>query len=424
MRTVSAQTDSKIPTTYIDVIYLTNKPDVPGEIRRLFRQKQLSYFRVSISQCSLVRERADLVGTVVIDASEAEIADDRDLGGVIESLEMQNVGVILLTDTVQLPVRSFSLAPVESSFSMARKVESMAVDDLWVRVSLNLSQRQLRSKSTVKTTAGRNGHGAVFGNRLTRQLEVTGALVDNLTEQLRMAGLVQRDFLPSQLPNTDEVRWACAFLPAEWVSGDMYDIARVDEEHIGFYVADAVGHAMPAALLTIFVKQALVMRETVGNNYRVFSPVEVMTNLNAKMTSQRLSGYQFATCCYCLLNTETLRLSFARAGHPYPILLRPGDPPEQLQVRGSLLGVFENAEYVQQNVQLEPGDKLLLYSDGAESFIGGFDDQRGFCFTDEFRELAELSVPEMVDRLTQLGKSKAIDPAEIDDITIVGLELL
>ena len=98
------------------------------------------------------------------------------------------------------------------------------------------------------------------------------AFADNMAEQLRMAGLVQRDFLPSQLPNSDRLRWAAIFLPAEWVSGDIYDIVRIDEQHIGFYVVDVVGHGMPAALLTIFLKQALVMRETTGNSYRIFSP--------------------------------------------------------------------------------------------------------------------------------------------------------
>lgn len=191
------------------------------------------------------------------------------------------------------------------------------------------------------------------------------ALADDLTEQLRMAGLVQRDFLPGQFPECERLRWSTVFMPAEWVSGDIYDIARIDEDHIGFYVADVVGHGMPAALLTIFLKQAMVLRETIGNEYRVFEPTEVMENLNKKMTAQQLSGHKFVTCCYCLLDIKTLKLTYCRAGHPYPILIRPGEAPMQLEVRGSLLGVFDNAEYMQQTIQLEPGDKLILYSDAA-----------------------------------------------------------
>jgi len=253
---------------------------------------------------------------------------------------------------------------------------------------------------------------------------MTGALVDNLAEQLRLAGLVQQDFLSTKLPNCNEAHWATNFLPAEWVSGDIYDIVRIDEQHIGFYVADVVGHGMPAALLTIFLKQALVMRETSENNYRILSPAEVMKNLNVRMAAQKLSGYQFATCCYCLLNIKTLQLTYARAGHPYPILIRPQERPQQLEIRGSLLGIFEQAEYIQQTIQLQPGDKVLLYSDGAEPFIGSLDDQTSFNFGEEFCEIKDLPIVEMMDRFNTLAQTKKIDPTEVDDITVVGLEIL
>ena len=250
------------------------------------------------------------------------------------------------------------------------------------------------------------------------------AFVDSLLEQLRLGGLVQRDFLPSHLPNSEDVRWAVAFLPAQWVSGDIYDIARINERDIGFYVADAVGYSVPAALLTIFIKASLRMSQITDRSHRVLPPCEVLKSLNEKMAGQKLSGYQFVTCCYCLLDRETLQLTFARGGHPYPILLRKGQPPRQLEARGSLLGVFENAEFVQQTVQLEKGDRLLLYSDGAESLIGRLHDKEGFQYTDEFLALTDSPITEIVDRLTEMATHREPNPAEIDDLTIVGLQLL
>jgi sigma-B regulation protein RsbU (phosphoserine phosphatase) len=213
-------------------------------------------------------------------------------------------------------------------------------------------------------------------------------------------------------------------LPAEWVSGDIYNAVRIDEKHLGFYVADVVGHGMPAALLTIFLKQALVMRTTVDNTYHIYSPAEVMKNLNKRMATQKLSGYQFATCCYCLLNTETLEMTFARAGHPYPVLLRRGEEPKQLEVRGSLLGVFKEAEYFEDKIQLKPGDKILLYSDGAEPFIGNYDDLTGFHFMKEFVDLKDLQIIEMMDKFNMIAQNQNIDPSEVDDITTLGLEVL
>ena len=80
-------------------------------------------------------------------------------------------------------------------------------------------------------------------------------------------------------------------------------------------------------------------------------------------------------------------MTFARAGHPYPVLLRRGQEPKQLEVRGSLFGVFKEAEYSEDKIQLEQGDKILLYSDGTEPFIGTYDDLTGFHFMKESLEL-------------------------------------
>jgi len=424
MVNVESQNGVGVLKSFTDVLYLTNQSETPPELRRLLKRKKLSWLTLAIDKYSQIRDRLDLVGTAVIDVEGLDTAQQQKLPQVIESLESEKIGVVLLTNRVEMPVRSFSLAPSTSSFSMMSKMESVSVDDLWVRISMNLAYRKKSDGIAVKPAGPPLKMQRLYKNNLAEQLHMTGALVDNLAEQLRLAGLVQQDFLPTHLPSTDSIKWAAAFMPAEWVSGDIYDVARIDERHVGFYVADVVGHGLPAALLTIFLKQALVMRETIESNYRIFRPADVVKNLNVRMAAQKLSGYQFATCCYCLLNTETLKLTYCRAGHPYPILMRRGTEPEQLEARGSLLGVFDQAEFVEQTVQLEPGDKLLVYSDGSDRFIGGYDDEVGFRFTDEFRELSKLSISEITDKLTTFAHKETVDVSEVDDITGVGLEIL
>ena len=248
-------------------------------------------------------------------------------------------------------------------------------------------------------------------------------LHEDTAEQLEMAGQVQRNFLPSRLPNTERIRWAAMFRPAQWVSGDIYDITRLDETHIGFYLADAVGHSMPAALLTIFLKQATVMRQTLGNHYRIFEPDEVVTNLNEKMTQQEFSGCLFATCCYGLLNIKTLELRTARAGHPYPVLIRNGSPMS-LQSRGGLLGVFAEAKYEKQSVILQPGDKLFIYSDGGEPIIGSAQDDGTFAFGKAFRSIAQMPIEDMIQAYDEMARHHHFRPGELDDVTAIGLEIL
>ncbi|MFH1371073.1 MAG: PP2C family protein-serine/threonine phosphatase [Planctomycetota bacterium] len=414
----------ELKKSFIDVLYMTNQKQMPLEIKRLLKERNLSHRLLRIDKFADVRGKLGLVGTVIVDAQDSDSGQQQKLARIIETLEMENIGVILITDRVRVPVKSFSLSPVKSSFTMSGTTEAVSVDELWTRVSVNLAYRKKSDGMAVKPAIPPKQIQTIYKNKLAEQLSMTGAMVDNLTEQLRLAGLVQQDFLPTQMPNSDRIKWATVFLPAEWVSGDIYNVVRIDEKYIGFYVADVVGHGMPAALLTIFLKQALVMRTTVENTYHIFSPAEVMKNLNNRMSTQKLSGYQFATCCYCLLNTETLELAYARAGHPYPIFLRPGEEPKQLEVRGSLLGVFKDADYTADTIQLQPGDKIVLYSDGAESFIGSFDDLTGFHFTDEFCELKDLSVIEMMDRFNSIAQNQNIDPSEVDDITAIGLEVI
>ncbi|MHC4744780.1 MAG: PP2C family protein-serine/threonine phosphatase, partial [Planctomycetota bacterium] len=291
--------------TFTDVLFLTNREQMPSGLRKLLKNKKLSWVVLAIDKFAQIRDRLALVGTAVIDAEGLDTSKQQRLSQIIESLESEKIGVVLLTNPIEMPVKSFSLAPSQSSFSMAGNAESISVDDLWTRISMNLAYRKKSDGMTVKPAGPPSRLQTLHRNNLAEQLQMTEALVDNLAEQLRLAGLVQQDFLPAQLPNTERLKWSAVFQPAEWVSGDIYDVVRIDDSHTGFYIADAVGHGLPAALLTIFLKQAIVMSHTVENDYRIFPPVEVVKNLNIRMAAQKLSGYQFATCCYCLLNTET-----------------------------------------------------------------------------------------------------------------------
>jgi phosphoserine phosphatase RsbU/P len=421
------QEESRIEalTEFTDVAFLTDRSAPPAEVRKLFKRKKLSFRVMPLDGYHTIHAKPNLIGTVVIDAEGMNVDSDQTLARILETMERDNIGTILLTQKIKRVVRSFSLASTDSSFSVsANGVESMTLDALWARISVNLADRTSQNVGVaVKPPISPSPIEKTLANQPTDQPQAPSALMGNLTEQLRLAGLVQRDFLPAQLPSCAEAQWATSFIPAEWVSGDIYDIARVDEQHIGFYIADAVGHSMPAALLTIFIKQALAMRETANNSYRIFPPKEVVRNLNLKMISQKLSGYQFVTCCYCLLNVRTKQMAFARGGHPYPILLRDGEAPKQLEVRGSLLGVFDNAEFDQQVVQLQSGDKVLLYSDGAESIIGALDDQTTFQFSREFLELKDASITEVVDGLTEISRNNILEPSEVDDFTLVGLQI-
>ncbi|MHC4187106.1 MAG: PP2C family protein-serine/threonine phosphatase, partial [Planctomycetota bacterium] len=333
MPSLKTTTLTEAPSRFTDVLYMTNQGSIPPDIKGLLRKGKLSFLVLPIDEFYRVRNRLGLVGTAVIDVDTLDVIQQKKLPQIVEKMESNGVGAILLEDYTELQQENGG----KVKHPLKEKMESATIDDLWVRISLNLAYRSKKDNEVSGQSSDLmlDDTFTSMGD-LTQQLCVTETLVDNLAEQLRLAGSVQRDFLPTSLPESEKVNWANVFLPAEWVSGDIYDVVRIDENHIGFYIADVVGHGIPAALLTIFLKQALIMRQTVDNSYHIFSPKEVMKNLNTRMTTQKFSGYQFATCCYCLLDTMSLELTYSRAGHPYPIRISSDNKPEQLEIEGPL----------------------------------------------------------------------------------------
>jgi hypothetical protein len=384
-------------TASIDVLFVTNQLRIPGQIKQLLDEKNLSWGKVTVEGFAELAEDLKNIGTVIADTTEVTEILRPEFCRTIQKLESRSIGAILFNNKIDFPF---------SNFKLATYLESLSIDEIWGRIETNIAY----CKSLLNTP-------------VNIPPESTD-LAEDTAEQLKMAGQVQRNFLPRRLPQSDRIHWSTIFVPADWVSGDIYDITRLDEHHIGFYVADAVGHSMPAALLTMFVKHTMRMRETRDNDYQIFTPAKVIGNLNAQMVEQDLAGCLFATCCYCLLNIDTMTATFARAGHPYPVLIRKGQKPLQLENRGGLLGVFAENVFEEKTIQLQQHDKLFLYSDGCESLVGTTDQYGKFNFTEQFLSLAELDIDNMTEKFEQIVRSRKPAPGEIDDVTVLGMQIL
>lgn len=207
-------------------------------------------------------------------------------------------------------------------------------------------------------------------NFLRRRDETLNFYMNRLDEELRLAARLQQDFLPRNLPQVGPIRFHTLYRPAGYVSGDLYDVFRLDEAHVGFYMADAVGHGMPAALLTMFIKNALVTKQITVDGYRLLQPGEALVRLNDTLVDQNLTQATFATAVYGTINTQTLMCSFARAGHPFPLLMRADGSVLNLQADGGLLGIFPKDVYEDRQIQLRGGDRLFIYTDGIEVAFG------------------------------------------------------
>jgi phosphoserine phosphatase RsbU/P len=244
----------------------------------------------------------------------------------------------------------------------------------------------------------------------------------NLDEQLRLAQRLQRDFLPKKLPEVEGASFAARLEAASWVAGDFYDIFRLDERHVGFYVADAVGHGIPAALLTVFVKKSLQTKRIEGKTYALIPPDEALSRLNADLLSAELQEAAFITMLYAIYDEATCEVTYARAGHPKPLLLDAGGSIRSLEGEGPLLGVFPDAKFEARTRHLEPGQRLIFYTDGAERVQP--ERQANFAQLYEvIRDSSLLPSEVLLESILDAVRAATGGRHLADDVTLVALEL-
>lgn len=257
---------------------------------------------------------------------------------------------------------------------------------------------------------------------LRRRDELVKFYMHRYDEEMRLAARLQQDFLPKTLPRIGRVSFHALFRPAGYVSGDLYDVMRLDETHVGFYLADAVGHGVPAALLTMFIKNALITKEIVPGGYRLLAPGQTMARLNEALLGQNLSQPLFATALYGMINTETLKASFARGGHPNPLLVRSNGTIEHTRADGGLLGIFPDEVFQSVELQLNPGDRLLLFSDGIEVAFCEDENHDGRRWQQELEKRRHLPSDQLLASLTEILDNEVGSLSPKDDLTIIIVE--
>jgi serine phosphatase RsbU (regulator of sigma subunit) len=178
-----------------------------------------------------------------------------------------------------------------------------------------------------------------------------------LEEELSLARQIQFRYLPTAFPRLENLEVFGMNQPSKQVGGDYFDV--IDSEG-GFLtaIADVSGKGVPAALVMSMMQASLRTQAEEGR------PVsEILSRINRLMLARGETG-MFATCFLGRLNQHTLELVYSNAGHNHPILLRADGSMEVLHEGGLLLGVFDDPRLEEGRVQLLPGDRLVLYTDG------------------------------------------------------------
>jgi sigma-B regulation protein RsbU (phosphoserine phosphatase) len=177
-------------------------------------------------------------------------------------------------------------------------------------------------------------------------------------QELQRAREIQQSLLPKQVPQIAGFEIAGSWEPARIVGGDYFDVIRLGESKLAICIADVVGKSISAALLMANV-QATV-RAFASESA---SPSWLCTRVNSVLCENIASG-KFVTLFYGVLDAKQKTLQYTSAGHPHPILTNASGSVRLLDNGGAVLGVFPSWKYEDSVVQLTPGDRLVLYTDG------------------------------------------------------------
>jgi len=232
-------------------------------------------------------------------------------------------------------------------------------------------------------------------NSMTHQLQEAFAKIDRQNRDLSRANLrmkqdldaaarVQRTLLPEDFPEVQGWRFAWAYRPCDELAGDALNIVRINDALIALYLLDVSGHGVPAALLSVTATRGLQpgaggtasLVAGPGANPDAVDPAQVASRLNALYPMTSNGGHYF-TMIYGLLDVRSRRLRFTVAGHPRPILAREAARPQRLDVGDLPIGMMDEVEYHESVIDLQPGDRLYLYSDGLTEEVNAQDEEFG-----------------------------------------------
>lgn len=183
-------------------------------------------------------------------------------------------------------------------------------------------------------------------------------LTDALQAELEMAREIQQALLPNDLPRLQGVEFHVRYLPSRPVGGDLYDLCLLDDSHLAIFMADVAGHGLPAAFEAALVRMSFLNHAQAG-----VDTATIFSRMNRDLRRSLILGH-YVTAFVGVLDLETLRLRFCRASHPRPVLLREGEARRTLGGKGLFLGIVDEGGYMEEEVQLAPGDRLCIFTDG------------------------------------------------------------
>jgi serine phosphatase RsbU (regulator of sigma subunit)/anti-sigma regulatory factor (Ser/Thr protein kinase) len=255
---------------------------------------------------------------------------------------------------------------------------------------------------------------AVRVAQLVREQEAEVRARERLEQELRVAQLIQQQFLPKRVPELAGWQIAAYYHAAREVGGDFYDFIELPERKIALVIGDVTGHGVPAALVMATTRSILR-----SDAPRLVSPGAVLARANSLLHGD-IPRNMFVTCLYAVLDPQTGHLRYANAGHDLPFV-RGSEGVRELRARGMPLGLMPEMSYEEKETTLRPGESILLHSDGLAEAHDPRHQMFGFPRMRELVSRYPGGQPLIDELLGDLGRFTGAGWEQEDDITLVTL---
>ena len=253
---------------------------------------------------------------------------------------------------------------------------------------------------------------AVRVAQLVREQEVEVRARERLEQEMRVAQLIQQQFLPKRVPELAGWQIAAFYRAAREVGGDFYDFIELPNKQVALVIGDVTGHGVPAALVMATTRSILR-----SDAPRLVSPAAVLARANQLLHGD-IPPNMFVTCLYAVLEPATGRLVYANAGHDLPYV-RGNRGVRELRATGMPLGLMADMTYDERETVLDPGEGLLLHSDGIAEAHDPARVMFGFPRMRDLVGRVEAGQPLIDELLNDLGRFTGAAWEQEDDITLV-----
>ena len=249
--------------------------------------------------------------------------------------------------------------------------------------------------------------------------------LESIQNDLQVAGEIQHAILPRIFPPFPDIEQNvdifASMHPAKDVGGDFYDFFRIDDDRLGFVIADVSGKGVPAALF-MAVSRTLIR----ATGLRGVPSNECLTYANKLLCNESIDC-MFVTAFYGIYNVRTGEIDYTNAGHNPPYILHHDNKVEMMPIvkKNVVIGIMDKFQYENESITLEPGDALIMYTDGVTEAFNEEKQQ----FTEENLEKTLSSVPgagsqEIIEAIMEDVKEFAGNEPQSDDITVLTIKRL